>query len=43
MRYWLDKERDDERCEIGNELVSIVRPHSYIERAKRILEALSAL
>jgi len=43
VHYWLDKERDDERREIGDELASIVRPHSYIERAKRILEALSAL
>ena len=43
IRYWLDKDRDDERREIGDELASIVRPHSYIERAKHILEVLSTL
>jgi spore maturation protein CgeB len=41
IHYWLEK--DKERMEIGDELAKIVRPHSYVERAKRVLQAINEL
>ena len=43
VHYWLRKEKDKERMEIGEALSEIVKPHSYIERAKRILRAIDEL
>ena len=37
VHYWLP--RDEERREIGEELLRLVKPHSYIERAKIVAQS----